>query len=171
VGIVSSWYPINNLTEKPEPNVTNKLLCCNQQRKAYQRTLPTNTNISKKYYQTSYMYLYNRCQTFKQRQFNFVNGPTDKNLLKLFLTYPFVTAKILQYTKPGDPLSIVNYYVAQCNPNFTVETAVEIGFINSLSKDDVLVILSVCDIPIPQFVDITPSDILFCNSVISISKI
>jgi hypothetical protein len=134
VGIVSSWYPINNLTEKPEQNVTNPLLCCNQQRKAIDRVLPTNTNISKKYYQTTYMYLYHRCQTFQQRQFNFVRGPVDEKLLKLFLAYPFVTAKILQYTQPGDPLSILNYYVAQCNPNFTVETAVEIGFINSLSK-------------------------------------
>ena len=42
--------------------------------------------------------------------------------------------KLLEYSKPGDPLSITNYYVAQCNPNFTVETAVEIGFIMSLSK-------------------------------------
>jgi hypothetical protein len=134
VGFVSSYYPINNLTEKPEPNVTNKLLCCNQQRKAYQRSLPTNTNVSKKYYQTTYMYLYNRCQTFKQRQFNFITGPTDKNLLNLFLTYPFVTAKILTYIKPGDPLSIINNYVAQCNPNFTIEIAIEIGFINSMSK-------------------------------------
>jgi hypothetical protein len=80
------------------------------------------------------MYLYNRCQTFKQRQFNFIAGPIDKQLLQLFLAYPFVTAKILEYSKPGDPLSIINYYVAQCNPNFTVETAVEIGFINSLSR-------------------------------------
>jgi hypothetical protein len=134
VGIVSDWMPINNLTEKPEPNVTNSVLCCNQQRKAYQRSLPTNTNIPKNYYQTTYMYLYNRCQTFKQRQFNFIAGPIDKQLLQLFLAYPFVTAKILEYSKPGDPLSIINYYVAQCNPNFTVETAVEIGFINSLSR-------------------------------------
>ena len=52
----------------------------------------------------------------------------------LFLKYPFVTAKILEYSKPGDPLSIVNYYVAQCNPNFTIETSVEIAFINELSK-------------------------------------
>lgn len=133
VGIVSDWMPINNLTEKPEPNVTNSLLCCNQQKKAYNRTLPTNTNIPKNYYQTTYMYLYNRCQTFKQRQFNFIAGPIDKQLLKLFLAYPFVTAKILEYSKPGDPLSIINYYVAQCSPNFTVENAVEIGFINSLS--------------------------------------
>lgn len=134
VGIVSSWMPINNLTEKPQPNVTNPLLCCNQQRKALQRVLPTNTNIKKNYYQSSYMYLYNRCQTFKQRQFNFISGPVDKQVLKLFQAYPFVTAKILEYSKPGDPLSIINQYVAQCNPNFIVETAVEIGFINSLSK-------------------------------------
>jgi hypothetical protein len=134
VGYVTDWYPINNLTEKPEPNVTNKLLCCNQQRKAYNRVLPTNTNLSKNYYQSSYMYLYNRCQTFQQRQFNFIKGTIDDNVLKLFLTYPFVTAKVLAYTKPGDPLSILNYYVAQCNPNLTVDNAVEIGFINSLSK-------------------------------------
>ena len=134
VGIVSDWMPIKNLTEKPEPNVTNPVLCCNQQRKAIQRVLPTNTNIKKNYFQTTYMYLYNRCQTFQQRQFNFIVGPIDKKILALFLAYPFVTAKILEYSKPGDPLSIANYYVAQCNPNFTVEKAVEIGFVNSLSK-------------------------------------
>ena len=131
---VSSWSPINNLTEKPQINVTNPLLCCNQQRKARQRVLGANTNVKKNYYQTTGMYLYNRCQTFQQRQFNFVRGPIDQGILDLFLSYPFVTAKILEYSKPGDPLSIINYYVAQCNPNFTVETAVEIAFINSLSK-------------------------------------
>lgn len=134
VGIVSDWMPIKNLTEKPEPNVTNPLLCCNQQRKAVQRVLPTNTNIKKNYYQTTYMYLYNRCQTFQQRQFNFVSGPIDKKIEQLFMTYPFVTAKILEYSKPGDPLSIINLYVAQCNPNFTIEKSVEIAFVSSLSK-------------------------------------
>ena len=134
VGGVSGWFPINNLTEKPQPNVTNPLLCCNQQRKARQRVLGANTNVKKNYYQTTGMYLYNRCQTFQQRQFNFIRGPIDQGILDLFLKYPFVTAKILEYSKPGDPLSIVNYYVAQCNPNFTVESAVEIAFINSLSQ-------------------------------------
>ena len=134
VGIVSNWSPINNLTEKPEPNVTNSLLCCNEQRKAIQRVLPTNTNVKKNYYQTTYMYLYNRCQTFKQRQFNFIVGPVDQNIINLFKSYPFVTSKILEYTKPGDPLSIVNYYVAQCNPNFTIELSAEIAFVNSLSQ-------------------------------------
>ena len=134
VGGVSGWFPINNLTEKPQPNVTNPLLCCNQQRKARKRVLGANTNVKKNYYQTTAMYLYNRCQTFQQRQFNFIRGPADQTILELFLKYPFVTAKILEYSKPGDPLSIVNYYVAQCNPNFTIETAVEIAFINQLSK-------------------------------------
>jgi hypothetical protein len=134
VGGVSNWYPINNLTEKPEPNVTNPLLCCNQQRKARQRVLGANTNVKKNYYQTTYMYLYNRCQTFQQREFNFLRGPVDQHILDLFLKYPYVTAKILEYSKPGDPLSIANYYVAQCNPNFTIETAVEIAFVNELSK-------------------------------------
>jgi hypothetical protein len=80
------------------------------------------------------MYLYNRCQTFQQRQFNFISGPIDKKIEQLFLAYPFVTAKILEYSKPGDPLSIINLYVAQCNPNFTIEKSVEIGFVNALSK-------------------------------------
>lgn len=134
VGIVSSWMPINNLTEKPQVNVTNGLLCCNQQKKAYQRMLPSNTNVPKDYYQTTYMLLQNRCQTFKQRQFNFVTGPVDKEVMKLFQAYPFVTAKIIEFSKPGDPLSIFNYYVAQCNPNFTVQKGVEIGFMNSIAK-------------------------------------
>ena len=47
VGLVSNWMPIHNLTEKPNATVTNPLLCCNQQRKAIQRVLPTNTNINK----------------------------------------------------------------------------------------------------------------------------
>ncbi len=133
VGMVSSWFPINNLTEKPQANVTNPLLCCNQQRKARQRVLGANTNVKKNYYQTTYMYLYNRCQTFQQREFNFVRGPIDETILNLFLKYPFVTSKIIEYSKPGDPLSIANYYVAQCNPNFTIETAAEIEFINLLA--------------------------------------
>lgn len=80
------------------------------------------------------MYLYNRCQTFKQRQFNFFVGEIDKEIIKLFRTYPYVTAKIIEYAKPGDPLSIANFYVAQCNPNLVVEKSVEIGFISYLSK-------------------------------------
>ena len=116
IGIVSSWYPINNLTEKPEPIVTNGLLCCNQQRKARQRVLPTSTNIKKNYYQTTDMYLYNRCQTFEQREFNFVSGvvtnPETETDLELSAQFG---------AKPGSALSSANLYVAQCNPNSTIE--------------------------------------------------
>jgi hypothetical protein len=135
VGVVTSYYPNNTyLTDNPDSITQSPLLCCNQQRKALQRVLPTNTNIQKNYYQTTYMYLYNRCQTFQQRQFNFITGPIDKKIQELFMAYPFVTAKILEYSKPGDPLSIINLYVAQCNPNFTIEKSVEIGFVSFLSK-------------------------------------
>ena len=134
VGLVSSWYPINNLTEKPQENVTNPLLCCNQQRKARQRVLPNSTIVKKDYYQTQYMYLYNRCQTFEQRQFNFIHGEVDKNVLNIILKYPFVSAKLIEYAKPGSPLSLVNYYVAQCNPNSTINQGIEIGFITAVAQ-------------------------------------
>ena len=134
VSIVSNWYPINNLTEKPQVNVTNPLLCCNQQRKAMQRVLPTNTLVKKDYFQTTYMYLYNRCQTFEQRQFNFVTGEVDQNVLNIIKQYPFVSAKLIEYAKPGSPLSLVNLYVAQCNPNLTINQGVEIGFITAVAN-------------------------------------
>ena len=114
IKIVSDWYPIQNLTEKPEYNVTNPLLCCNQQRKAKQRVLGTNTNVKKNYFQSSYMYLYNRCQTFQQREFNFSNSPNS--------------------SKPGDPTSMHNQYVAQCNPNFTIQQGLELNFIDFVAK-------------------------------------
>lgn len=134
LGMVSNWAPIQNLSEHPEPNVTNPVFCCNQQRKALLRVMPANTNIKKNYYQTNYTYLYNRCQTFKQQQFNFVREPMDEKIEQLFTTYPFVTAKILKYSKPGDPLSIINLYVAQCDPNGMIKQPIESGVVAFLSK-------------------------------------
>jgi len=134
VGLVSDWQPIVNLTEKPQSDVTNPLLCCNQQRKARQRVLPTSTNVKKNYYQTNYMYLYNRCQTFEQREFNFVSGQIDPSILSIIKKYPFVNEKLLEYAKPGSPLSLVNLYVAQCNPNVTIEQGVEVAFIIAITN-------------------------------------
>ena len=129
IGIVSSWYPINNLTEKPEPIVTNGLLCCNEQRKAINRVLPTSTNVKKNYYQTSGMYLYNRCQTFEQREFNFVSGvvtnPETETELEISAQFG---------AKPGSPLASANLYVAQCNPNSTIELGGQIALFDSLAK-------------------------------------
>ena len=132
VGIVSNWYPINNLTDKPQLNVTNPLLCCNAQRKARQRVLPTSTLVKKNYFQTNYMYLYNRCQTFEQRQFNFVYGIADQAVLDILQRYPNISPKVLAYIKPGDPLSFVNTYVAQCNPNTVIDVAVLSQFLTAV---------------------------------------
>lgn len=133
IGLVSSWYPINNLTDKPEPNVTNPLLCCNQERKARRRVLPANTNLPKNYYTTNYQYLFNRCQTFDQRSFNFVKGVTDPELYKTIKTDPIVTEAVLRNTKPGDPLSYLNLYVANCNPNGEISIAADIDIINRIA--------------------------------------
>jgi hypothetical protein len=133
IKIVSDWYPINNLTEKPQENVTNSILCCNQPRKAKRRVLGANTNVKKNYFQTSYMYLYNRCQTFKQREFNFLNGPINLQVAQLINNNPNLAYKLLTNVKPGEPLSIYNQYVAQCNPNFTVQQGLELNFIEVVS--------------------------------------
>jgi hypothetical protein len=133
IKIVSDWYPIKNLTEKPQENVTNSVLCCNQQRKAKRRVLGANTNVKKNYYQTSYMYLYNRCQTFQQREFNFLNGPVNSKVASLINNNPNLAYELLTNVKPGEPLSIYNQYVAQCNPNFTVQRGLELNFIEVVS--------------------------------------
>lgn len=133
IKVVSDWYPINNLTEKPQENVTNPILCCNQQRKAKRRVLGANTNLKKNYFQTNYMYLYNRCQTFQQREFNFLNGPINSHVAQLISDNPNLAYELLTNVKPGEPLSIYNQYVAQCNPNFTVQQGLELNFIEVVS--------------------------------------
>ena len=115
--IVSNWAPITNLTEKPQPNTQNPYLCCNAQKKARKRVLPASTILKKNYYTTTAQYLYNRCQTFEQRAFNFYSGPIpDKDA-----------------PTPGGPLSSSNTYVANCNPNIVVSEAVDIAVINKIA--------------------------------------
>ena len=131
--IISSWYPINNLTEKPQANVTNPLLCCNQQRKAIRRVLPCSTILKKNYYTTTYQYLFNRCQTFDQRSFNFLRGIYNQdNIFDKIKENPFVSAEIIKYTKPGDPIAYVNYYVANCNPNSIIQATAEVDVYNKI---------------------------------------
>jgi hypothetical protein len=114
--VVSNWAPINNLTEKPQANTMNSALCCNAQKKARRRVLPASTILKKNYYTTHNEYLYNRCQTFDQRAFNFyssgVGGPE---------------------VKPGGPESYPNTYVANCNPNVVISEAITIGIINRVA--------------------------------------
>lgn len=117
---VSSWAPIQNLTEKPQPNTENATLCCNAQKKARKRVLPASTILKKNYYTTHSQYLHNRCQTFEQRAFNFYSGPQA----------PLTNAPL---TKPGAPESSLYEYVANCSPNVIIHDAVIISVINRVA--------------------------------------
>ena len=116
VGIVASYYPNTPyLTENPEANTQNKVLCCNAQKKALRRVLPANTNLKKNYYTTHTQYLQNRCQTYEQKAFNFqTNTPNSVNV------------------KPGSPLALLNTYFANCQPNGEIYEATEIALINKM---------------------------------------
>lgn len=113
IGIVANWQPIASLTETPEPRTENAVLCCNQERKARRRVLPASTLLKKNYYTTTYQYLFNRCQTFDQRAFNFYAGVVDS---KQMTERPFMNDEIAM-AKPGSALATSNLYVANCNPN------------------------------------------------------
>ena len=75
----------------------------------------------------------NRICTFKQRQFNFVYGVADQAVLDIIKQYPNISPKVLAYIKPGDPLSFVNTYVAQCNPNVVIDVAVLSQFLGAVA--------------------------------------
>ena len=122
VGIVSSWYPINNLTEKPEPNVTNPLLCCNQERKARKRVLPASTLTNRSYYTTNQQYLYNRCNTYTQKSFAYLTDVKDKPEY-IGIDDPLLKEQAIRNAKPGGPVSYLFDYTANCNCNFRIEEA------------------------------------------------
>lgn len=80
--IVSDWSPIQNLTEKPQPNKVscgiNSKPIGNQETKARNRSRFATTILKKNYYVTESDHLYNRCQTFDQNDFNFKSKVIDK---------------------------------------------------------------------------------------------
>ena len=122
IGIVSNWQPINDLSEKPEPNVTNPVLCCNQESKAKKRVIYASTNLKKNYYTTTNEYLYNRCQTFEQREFNFQTGPGTGDV------------NYNTPAKPGSALATTNFYVANCNPNGLIDQSIETATVTRLAE-------------------------------------
>ena len=117
--VVSNWKPTTNLTEKPELNTTSPLLCCNEERKARIRVRPASTIYNRYYYADTNQLLQNRCQTFKQRQFNFIRG----SQLVQELQNELITGQVLnpsfiaENLKSDSPLSEENLYVAQCLAN------------------------------------------------------
>jgi hypothetical protein len=132
VGIVASYYPNTTyLTNNPEPNVTNKVLCCNEERKARRRVVYANTNLQKNYYTTTKQYLQNRCQTYQQKAFNF-EKPNPVEIQAIYKNDPLATDLAIKYAKPGSPLALLNTYVANCFPNAEIDAATEIALLDKL---------------------------------------
>lgn len=101
VGIISTFQPSADLTDNPNNITQSKLFCCNAEYKSRKRVLPPNTILKKKYYTTTTEYLYNRCNTFEQKQFNYLASGNIKSI-------------------PGGPSATNNTYRANCSPNFVV---------------------------------------------------
>ncbi len=124
VGIISSYYPNNTyLTENPEPNTMNPVLCCNEEYKAKRRAIYANTNLKKNYYTTHKQYLQNRCKTYDQKVFNF-QQPRPVEITDALLQSG-VTVSELANAKPGSALATSNTYVANCYPNAEIYDATE----------------------------------------------
>lgn len=132
VGIVSSYYPNTPyLTENPEANTQNHILCCSAEKKALRRVLPANTNLKKNYYTTHSQYLQNRCQTYEQKAFNF-QSPNQFENAAINSGNPNITAAKILAAKPGSPLALLNTYFANCQPNGEIYEATEIALINKM---------------------------------------
>ena len=124
IGVISSYYPNNTyLTENPEPNSTNPVLCCNEQYKAKRRAIYASTNLKKNYYTTHKQYLQNRCKTYDQKVFNF-QQPRPVEITNALLQSG-VTLSELAAAKPGSALATSNTYVANCFPNAEIYDATE----------------------------------------------
>ena len=135
VGIVDTYYPNETyLTENPEPNTQNNVLCCNQEKFALKRVVYANTNLPKNYYTTHKQYLQNRCKTYQQKAFNFeTNGSLSINAAEIAASKnPTLTTALIRASKPGDPLSITNTYFANCQPNAEIVTASEINLVYTI---------------------------------------
>lgn len=131
VGIVATYYPNTTyLTDNPEPNTQNPILCCNAQYKAKRRAIYASTNISKSYYTSHKQYLQNRCQTYEQKVFNF-QTPYPKQVTQEFLQEgidPIIAAN----AKPGSALATLNTYVANCYPNAEIYDSTEQSLVAKL---------------------------------------
>lgn len=131
VGIVDNFYPNKlYLTENPEPNTQNPILCCNQEKFALKRVIYASTNLKKNYYTTTSQYLQNRCKTYQQRAFNFETYNPVNYLEINNSSDPLATAALIKAAKPGSPLSITNTYFANCQPNGEIARASEIELVS-----------------------------------------
>lgn len=133
VGIVSSYQPNNTyMTENPNEDTTNRVLCCNEEKKAKRRVIYANTNLKKNYYTTTKQYLQNRCQTYDQRVFNFKTKYDDLIKAGILDSSLLVTEKAIREAKPGSPLAVLNTYFANCFPNGEIYQTTEVALISKL---------------------------------------
>lgn len=132
-GIVANYKPNPTyLTENPEPETQTPKFCCNAEKKALRRVIPSSTNLKKNYYTTHAQYMQNRCQTYEQRAFNFVRPATSAVAAKQLSGYPNVTQKAIENAKPGSALATLNTYVANCQPNAEIYQASEVNLIATM---------------------------------------
>ena len=128
IGIVASYKPNNtNLLENPEPNTTNPVWCCNQEKIAKQRVIYASTNLKKNYYTTTKQYLQNRCKTFDQKAFNFLSYKTNQDNNPYYISVDGNKGPI-----PGSPMSLANTYLANCQLNAQLYEGSEIAFITEM---------------------------------------
>ena len=135
VGIVASYKPnITFLEENPEPNTQNKVLCCNDERKAKRRAIYASTNLKPNYYTTTTQYLQNRCKTYEQKAFNFLSYRTNLKATEAYQANPYYIATDggRNAPKPGAPLSLLNTYLANCQPNAQIYDATENALITQM---------------------------------------
>jgi len=130
VGIVASYKPNKGyLTENPEPNTTNPLLCCNEEYKAKRRAIYASTNLKKNYYTTTSQYLQNRCKTYDQKAFNFLSYRTNTDGGENQNNPYYISVAGNNAPKPGGPLSLENTYLANCQANTPLYEGSENAFI------------------------------------------
>ena len=130
VGVTVNYMPNNTyLTENPEANTQNPILCCNEQYKAKRRSIYASTNLKKNYYTTTKQYLQNRCKTYQQKSFNFQDNKASVDSALFNAGY---SAKQIAQIKPGTPLSQLNIYDANCYPNAEMYESSEIALVSKL---------------------------------------
>ena len=116
IGLIINTPPKKTLSGSPQPSTVNKKFCCNSERNAKKHVIYASTNLKRNYYNSHYQYLQNRCQTYKQKSFNFTETDYyNKNNIK-----------------PGSPLALPNTYIANCYPNIDENFYSENNIVNNI---------------------------------------
>jgi hypothetical protein len=181
IGIIDNWKPITNLTENPEPETQTRQYCCNQERNAIVRVLPTSSNITKNgnlpitYYTNIQQYRNNRCQTYQQKAFNFQSVANPKENTYNSMCQPVNGGCKLSVYKTNNPQFAQQCAVKSSTRTFkrattTVQSRIALyndyyyGYGKPLSyKDDA--VGSHIEIPFVLKNKVTPPKFTHCSSI------